>query len=514
MMSHIFLYGPPGSGKSTVGKMLADKLHWRFIDLDEEIESETGKSISRIMEEYSESGFRHIEAMTLRQRLDGGESVMALGGGTLLRASNRVLVEEQGVVVCLKAEAQTLLERLKDDGSPRPLLAGNTGEKLHSLLAARHIHYGSFQHQVNADQAPGEIIEQLQTELGRFHLSAMGSYDLMLEDGARERLGQILKASAQTILVTDENVGRHYSAQVLNSIHQAGCDARALTIPAGESSKTLGIISNLWRGFLEAGLDRKSTVVALGGGVVGDLVGFAASTFMRSIEWAYVPTTLLAMVDASIGGKTGFDLPEGKNLIGSFHPPRLVLSDPVVLRTLPEAEFRAGFAEVIKHGIVGDPQLFDLCAQGFVNAMQRLPGILRRAVAVKVRIIEADPYERGERAALNLGHTVGHAVEVVSRYTIRHGEAVAMGLVAEARLSERLGLGRSGLSAQIAEALSALGLPVCIPQELPRHELVRAMYVDKKKAHGIVRFALPAEIGRVLVNVEVPDPVLALEEHG
>lgn len=514
-MSRIFLYGPPGSGKSTVGKALADSLHLPFIDLDQEIQSGTGKSIAWIMEERGESGFRDIESMTLGRKLNGRESVMALGGGTLLRESNRALVEDKGMVICLQAEPQTLLKRLKDDATPRPLLAGNTGEKLNALLAARHDHYGSFQHQVNADQALEELVEHLQIALGRFHLSSMGSYDLIIEQGGLERLGQMLQSSAamsHVIVVTDENVGRLYSAQALNALRHAGRDARVLTIPPGEPSKTLYVVNYLWHAFLEAGLDRKSTVVALGGGVAGDLAGFAAATFMRGIQWVYVPTTLLSMVDASIGGKTGFDLPEGKNLIGSFHPPRLILADPDVLRTLPEAECRAGFAEVVKHGIVGDPRLFDLCAHGFMNAMEYLPEILRRAAAVKVKIIEADPYEHGWRAALNLGHTVAHAVEVVSRYTIRHGEAVAMGLAAEARLSERLGLGRSGLSAQIAEALSALNLPVRIPQELSRPELVRAMHADKKKSQGVVRFALPTEIGRVLVNVEVPDPELALKE--
>jgi 3-dehydroquinate synthetase len=211
------------------------------------------------------------------------------------------------------------------------------------------------------------------------------------------------------------------------------------------------------------------------------------------------------MVDASLGGKTGIDLPEGKNLVGAFHSPRLVLADPETLSTLPEVELRSGLAEVVKHGIIADPALFQLCAAGPEAVKGELGGIVRRAMAVKVAVIQADPYERGPRAALNLGHTVGHAVESVSGYRLRHGEAVAIGMVTEARLAERLGIAAAGLSGRIAAALVCLDLPVEIPPELPRQALVEAMRVDKKKAAGVVRFSLPADIGRVETGVAVED---------
>jgi 3-dehydroquinate synthase len=262
-------------------------------------------------------------------------------------------------------------------------------------------------------------------------------------------------------------------------------------------------VASLWRGCTQAGLDRKSTIIALGGGVVGDLAGFAAATFMRGCNWVAVPTTLLAMVDASLGGKTGFDLPEGKNLVGAFHPPRLVLADPNVLSTLPERELRAGLAEIVKHGVIAEPELFELCARGWDAVTARLPEVARRGMAVKVKIIEEDPYEKGIRAALNLGHTVGHAVELVSGFRLLHGEAVAIGMVAEARLAERLTVAGQGLSDALAETLTELGLPVEIPENMDRGELIRAMRMDKKKAAGVVRFALPVKIGEVKVGVEV-----------
>jgi 3-dehydroquinate synthase len=282
-----------------------------------------------------------------------------------------------------------------------------------------------------------------------------------------------------------------------------------ITVPAGEAYKTLETVQRLWHGFLEHGLDRKSTVIALGGGVVGDLAGFAASTYMRGIHWMVLPTSLLSMVDASLGGKTGFDLPEGKNLIGSFYPPKLVLADPQLLKTLPEAELISGMAEVVKHGIIADPELFALCTCGLDSVREELEQVVKRAMAVKIRVIEEDPYEKGFRAALNLGHTVGHAVELVSQFNLRHGEAIAIGMVTEAKLAEKLNLASKGLSDRISHVLTTLGLPVEIPANLPREEILRAMRVDKKKNAASIRFALPVEIGKVeLVNVTDLESVL------
>ena len=246
--------------------------------------------------------------------------------------------------------------------------------------------------------------------------------------------------------------------------------------------------------------------------MVSDLVGFSAATFMRGCNWVALPTTLLAMVDASLGGKTGFDLPEGKNLAGAFYPPKFVLADPDVLLTLPARELRAGLAEVIKHGVIANPDLFYLCAEGWDGVAAQLPEVVRRGMAVKVKMIEEDPYEQGSRALLNFGHTVGHAVELVSKFSMLHGEAVAVGMVAEARLAERLSIAESGLADKLAGALSGLGLPVEIPKNLPRSELVSAMKMDKKRSNGSVRFALPVKIGEVKVGIEVEDLESVLEE--
>jgi 3-dehydroquinate synthase len=308
------------------------------------------------------------------------------------------------------------------------------------------------------------------------------------------------------IIVTDENVAMFHLEKMKAVLQDAGFEPKSVIVPAGEKYKNLETISYLWKSFLINGLDRKSTVIALGGGVISDMAGFAASTYMRGINWIGVPTTLLSMVDASLGGKTGFDLPEGKNLIGSFYPPKLVLADPQFLKTLPEAELISGMAEVVKHGIISDPELFNLCGRGLDWVKNNLEEIVKRAMAVKIKVIEEDPYEQGFRAALNLGHTVGHAMELVSGFKLRHGEAIAIGMAAEAKYSARVGLAGVGLVEAVTESLKALGLPIHIPEEMPREEIIRAMRMDKKKNAKAIRFALPVEIGRVeLVAVRVDD---------
>ena len=510
-MPHIFLYGPSGTGKSTIGKILSRNLNLPFVDSDHVIETNAGISISQIMAQQGEPAARDMETAALKQIGSDKESVIALGGGALLRGENRALVESHGRIVFLVAELETLLERLHSDSNKRPLLAGDLREKLTSLLASRKEHYDSFPLRFDADQAPEKLASEIQVALGRFHLSGMGDYDVIVQNGDIDDLGEMLKSRGlqNPILVTDHHIAQFHAEGVMASLKKVGFDSKMIALPAGEVYKTLNTISRLWNSFLQNGLDRKSTVIAFGGGVVGDMAGFAASTYMRGIPWVCVPTTLLSMVDASLGGKTGFDLPEGKNLIGSFYPPKLVLADPQVLTTLPEAEFISGLAEVVKHGIISDPELFDLCGRGMDCVKDNLEQIVKRAIAVKIRIIEEDPYEKGFRAALNLGHTVGHAVELVSKFQLRHGEAVAIGMLAETKLAERLTVAPVGLSDRIAGVLSTLGLPVHIPSNLPREEIIQTMRVDKKKNAKAIRFALPAEIGRVeLVDVTDLESVL------
>jgi shikimate kinase/3-dehydroquinate synthase len=524
-MTHIFLYGPPGTGKSTVGKKLAASLHLPFMDLDRVIEMKAGIPISQIIEQQGEPAFRDLESQVLKEvgghafsvtenigGLQTTEAVIALGGGTLLRDENRAFAEQNGRIVLLMADLPTLLQRMQNDAGKRPLLAGDLNAKLSVLLAKRGEHYNSFPLIVQMDGRMAEQnAHQVQLALGRHHLSAMGEYDAVVESGGMDGLGEMLKSRGlqNPIIVTDEIVSGFHAQHLVDSLRKSGFDPKVIAVASGEAHKNLETISQLWQGFLEAGMDLKSTAIALGGGVIGDLTGFAASTYMRGIAWVGVPTTLLSMVDASLGGKTGFDLPQGKNLIGSFYPPKLVLADPQLLNTLPEAELISGMAEVVKHGIISDRELFNLCSRGLTWVKDHTEEVVKRAMAVKIKVIEEDPYEKGIRAALNLGHTVGHAVELVSKFKLRHGEAIAIGTVAEAKYSAWIGLAGVGLVEAVTESFQALGLPTQIPDEMPREEIIRAMRVDKKKTAKAIRFALPVEIGKVeLVDVSDLESVL------
>lgn len=496
---HIFIYGPPATGKSTIGKLLASDLKMPFIDLDAMVEAKAGDSISNIIKLQGEPAFRDLEAAALKSLSHEDAAVVALGGGTLLREGNRTLAESIGKVLLLTASVPTLLKRLHGDRNKRPLLQGDLSEKLSTLLQNRARHYTAFPLSINVDgSTPRQLVQRARVILGRHHLSAMGDYDALVAP-----LSALEDFPLQNpIVVTDENVARHHLEKLLSVLKVISLTPKYVILPPGEDHKTLDTIAALWNSFLQNGLDRKSTVIALGGGVIGDLAGFAAATYMRGINWVGVPTTLLGMVDSSLGGKTGFDLPQAKNLVGAFHPPRLVLADPQLLSTLPERELRSGMAEVVKHGIISDPGLFEICGRQLDWTPASLEDVVKRAMAVKIRVIEQDPYEKGIRAALNLGHTVGHAVELVSRFSLRHGEAIAIGMAVEARYAAKIGLADQSVVVAIQKTLASLDLPTQIPSDLPHEELLRAMRLDKKKHAAAIRFALPAEIGRVeLVDV-------------
>jgi len=301
-------------------------------------------------------------------------------------------------------------------------------------------------------------------------------------------------------LITDSNVQPLYAGKVESQFEPGSLDV--LTIPAGESNKTRETWSRLTDQMLAKGYGRDSAVIALGGGVVGDLAGFVAATFMRGIPVVQVPTTLVAMVDASIGGKTAVDTPAGKNLVGAFHPPAAVLIDPHLLATLPLRELRAGFAEVVKHCVIADESYLREVASSVSELLSargsmgdRMLSLIVRSVEIKAEVVSRDEREEGLRKVLNFGHTIGHAVEMVSGFSLLHGEAVAIGMALESKLAERIGLAQAGTAATVTRTLQAAGLPTALPADCGPEAVIDAMRSDKKGRSGKTRFALPLRIG-------------------
>jgi 3-dehydroquinate synthase len=330
-----------------------------------------------------------------------------------------------------------------------------------------------------------------------------GAYDVIIASGSRHLWAEAVFAVAPAFhyaVISDDGVASHYAPALVEGLRRHGRTSLH-TIPPGEIHKTRERWSTLSDALVSAGCGRDTTVIALGGGVVGDLAGFVAATYMRGVPVVQCPTSLLAMIDASVGGKTGVDTPAGKNLIGAFHPPAAVLVDVETIATLPMAHRRAGLAEAVKHAVIADAAYLALIDDSVTALLDANAGALfdcvMRSVEIKSAVVASDPREHGERRTLNFGHTLGHALELASRFTLLHGEAVAIGMVLEARLAERIGVAPGGTAAEIEHVLRRIGLPVARPANLDPALVLEATRGDKKARGGAVGYALPAGIGRM-----------------
>jgi shikimate kinase / 3-dehydroquinate synthase len=512
----LLLNGFMGAGKTTVGREVAARAGRPFIDLDARVEARAGKPVALLFAEDGEGAFRSLEAALLSELLERGEpAVVALGGGALLRRSQRLAAIDRAVVITLEATPASVLKRTAGSDT-RPLLRGpDPAARVEELLEQRREPYAECHARIGTDdRAPEAIASEVMDVWRRSPIAvAAGDASYAVDVGAgivSSRLPEEAHGGSLAVLVTDEHVAPLHAAPVVAALAAGGRRVETLVLPAGEEHKNAETLRSIWERCLTHGADRQSWFIGLGGGVVTDVTGFAAATWMRGARWVGLPTTLLAMVDASVGGKTAIDLPEAKNVVGAFWQPKSVLCDVHFLETEPERGFVSALAEVIKTALIGDPDLLELVEQEARGVRARAPDLLvelvRRSVRVKARIVSADERESGLRACLNFGHTLGHALEAQGGYGhLRHGEAVSLGLIAALRIGERLGRTPRALTERTLAVLGALGLPTRLdPAEVAA--AVPLLGHDKKRSGATLRFVVARDVGDVeLVTLGVAE---------
>lgn len=536
----IVLIGFSGTGKSTVGRLVGERLGWDVVDTDDAVASALGMPVPEIFGRLGEAAFRQAERASLVAALARRRVVVVGGGGAAVDRAvweRDLLGSPDTLVLALDARPETSLRRLlaqrAADGAAteRPLLgAADPLARIAELKAERQAGYDAAQltlvvDGVAAAAVAAEIVAIVPPAIEGFGPDLIvdapsGSSAIYARHGLRDRLGGIVRgrwpAAARAWLVADNGVASRYAAPAAETLTAAGFETRTLTVAAGEGSKSLTEAGRLYDWLLGGGVEQGDVVVALGGGVVGDLAGFVAATALRGLGLVQVPTTLLAMVDSSVGGKTGINHAAGKNLIGAFYQPPLVVIDPTVLATLPPRDLRSGWAEIVKHAVIQpstpDGARADLEEVLVRNARQVLaleePAtsyLIRRNVALKAAVVRADEREAGVRAFLNFGHTLGHGIEAAG-YAHRHGEAVALGMRAAARIGEAIGTCDAATVDRVDGLLDRYGLPRRSTADPER--VLSLLGSDKKRVGGRQRWIVPVAKGGVVARDDVPAAVV------
>jgi len=535
----IFLTGFSGTGKSAVAPLVAAALGWEAIDTDALVEAAAGKSVADTFRDDGEERFRELESNALTEACSRENAVIAVGGGAVMRLENGARMADGGFAVCLEAKPETILGRLQggagSDGLDRPLLAdGDPLARICQLKAERQARYALSDWTVHTDSlAPAEVAAEVLRSYERFAggvpegaacfvRTASRRYPVFVRWGAIAELGQRLREVGVTrhaYVISDEAVFHHYGDEIESTLAGADIPFDPYTLPPGEASKSLETASNIYDWLVQHRAERGHAIVALGGGMVTDLAGHTAATFARGLPLVHVPTSLLAMVDASIGGKVGVNHPQAKNMIGSFYQPRLVLADPATLRTLPPRELQSGWAEVIKHAFIADSELLSFLEDNVERVLSLDPDAtteaIRRSVQIKADVVSQDEREEiGLRATLNYGHTLAHAIESATGYMrFLHGEAVAIGMTASAAMSVRMGLLPSGVAERQKRLLERYHLPTRAGG-LDRVRIEAAMALDKKVEGQAIRWVLLEGVGQPVLRTDVPPDVVtaALDE--
>jgi len=523
----IVLVGLMGAGKTSIGRRLAARLGLPFRDADAEIELAAGCTVPELFSRYGERAFRDGERRVIRRLLAGDQMVLAFGGGAFMDPATRAAARAEAVTIWLRCPLPTLVRRVSGRDH-RPLLRdGDPGDILQRLIDQRYPIYAEADVIVDCgDETPDTTTAQVMEALlawqppRRLSVTLPSiSYDLLIGDGLLARAGGLLApvlAQKRVIVVTDTTVADLHLPALLQGLADTGVAAQQIVVPPGEASKSLQSYYSVVDQMLEARIERRTAVVALGGGVVGDLAGFAAATVLRGVPFIQIPTTLLAQVDSSVGGKTAVNTPKGKNLVGAFYQPRMVLADTATLGTLPVRELRAGYAEIAKAGLIGDAAFFDWCERNGTGVVggdrdAQAEAILR-ACAFKAAVVGDDEREEKPndgRALLNLGHTFGHALEADYGYDggLLHGEGVAVGLGLAFKLSARLGHCSTADAERVVAHVASVGLPAELAELNRRFSaaaLIGHMRRDKKVRDGALNFVLARGIGQAFTASGVP----------
>ena len=555
-LTQISLIGLSYSGKSTLGQIVAERLGWKFVDTDTVYTEKFGKTPAQAIKDDGEAMFRDNESVILAEVLAEDWLVVATGGGIFERSLNRRALGNTSLIVYLDVPVDTLYQRyLNDEGSEiRPLLETEQGV-LHSLRELdrdRRPHYQLADlwlstmtlHDIDHTEAVAETatrllnywvqensiaetsverLARLEAEVAPSHPAAIvrtqdSVYPVWVGVNQIERLPdrliQLNLTGRKLFIIADESVMEPHGRLLAEKLQAAQISGATYLIPSGESSKSSAMLEEVYAWLATHKAERTSVIIALGGGVVCDIAGYIAATYLRGLPIIMIPTSVLAMNDAAIGGKTGIDLATGKNLVGAFKQPRAVIADINTLSTLPKRSYIEGFAEIIKHGLILDSELLEWLELHRAKLIDEVPetALLRQITArstyLKSLVVSADPHEQGLRAILNYGHTIGHAIETVTGYQQwMHGEAVSIGMTAAGRIARELGIMELSIFERQTDLLRDFGLPISAPGLNP-DAIIEAMSRDKKVIDGKARFVFVSEVGKAIIHTDVPDSLI------